>query len=1044
MKNDLHVPLDTWLATREPNASRNGWVGSPPPETSIATNGTRNSASDISSQTPYRPRTAQGKSRLNIVDQGGTNVATWNVLTLNQPGSKLLLAKELKKYKVTIAGVTETHLPGHGEEDIGEGRTLLWSGGSQRRGGVGLVLNSAARRALLSFKPVSPRLLTARLDGKHGKITVITCYAPTNDADEEDKDDFYNLLSSELSSVPPHDYLLLLGDLNASVSNESGLWDLAVGPVTVDSLNDNGERLLNCCLAHNLTIANTWFQRPNIAKYTWYSNDGSTKKMLDYIILRRRWLSSVQNCRTYRGAELGNTDHRLVAAKIKLRLKAMKNSQSSRKIDAGRIQQDPALAERYHVEISNRFEVLGQCDDSEVAWKSFKENTLAAATDVVGMRQRKKKDWISNHSLAIIELRREARLGGDMATYRLLNKERNSMLHKDRKAFIDSKASELQEAAKKKDSGATYKILRELSGQHTQTTPYLRSASGENIYDQSQCLRQWEDHFEKLLNSDPPDQTDHELAAAAATTIPAPDGPEFTAEEIKAATRKLKNNKAPGICGLTSEFLKNGGPAMILWLQMLFNLVWHSEKIPSDWKKGLLVPIYKRKGSKAECINYRGITLLSVPGKLFAMLLLKRATRYLHALRRPQQAGFMPGRSTTEQIHTIRQLVEKTLEYKRKAYIAFVDFRSAFDTVDRQSLWLILQSAGVPTKIVRLLKELYNNTESAVIVNGRPSGYFKIKNGVRQGCAAAPELFNCVIDHILNKTQQVQPFGIGFAGRVLSDVDFADDVALICENISDLKTTLETLASAAEKFGLKINWSKTKIMPVEKTPSNPLSSVEICGQTVEVVKQFTYLGSIVCSNGSLDAEISARAAKANSVFGRLLKTVFHKPQISRLTKARIYSASVASVMLYSAETWSLTQTQTLKVDAIQTKHLRKIERSRWPDRVRNSEILRSFKLPPLSEQLESRSLRWYGHLLRLPAQTPARLIFDFDPAANGWRRPRGRPRTRWADVIRDRLASRNINPAEVTTLALNRPLWRRLTALTTGSLYAGDAAEQEL
>jgi hypothetical protein len=290
----------------------------------------------------------------------------------------------------------------------------------------------------------------------------------------------------------------------------------------------------------------------------------------------------------------------------------------------------------------------------------------------------------------------------------------------------------------------------------------------------------------------------------------------------------------------------------------------------------------------------------------------------------------------------------------------------------------------------------------------------------------------------------VQPFGIGFAGRVLSDVDFADDVALICENISDLKTTLETLASAAEKLGLKINWSKTKIMPVEKTPSNPLSSVEICGQTVEVVKQFTYLGSIVCSNGSLDAEISARAAKANSVFGRLLKTVFHKPQISRLTKARIYSASVASVMLYSAETWSLTQTQTLKVDAIQTKHLRKIERSRWPDRVRNSEILRSFKLPPLSEQLESRSLRWYGHLLRLPAQTPARLIFDFDPAANGWRRPRGRPRTRWADVIRDRLASRNINPAEVTTLALNRPLWRRLTALTIGSLYAGDAAEHEL
>ncbi|KAK2727670.1 hypothetical protein QYM36_008230 [Artemia franciscana] len=77
------------------------------------------------------------------------------------------------------------------------------------------------------------------------------------------------------------------GDMNASISSESCLDDFAVGPVTVDSLKDNGERMLNCCLAHNLTIANTWSQRPNIAKYTWYSNNGSTKKMLDYIIICR-------------------------------------------------------------------------------------------------------------------------------------------------------------------------------------------------------------------------------------------------------------------------------------------------------------------------------------------------------------------------------------------------------------------------------------------------------------------------------------------------------------------------------------------------------------------------------------------------------------------------------------------------------------------------------------------------------------------------------------------------------------------------------------
>ena len=93
MKKDLHVLLDIWLTTGEPNEPRDGWVGSPLPETPIAMNGTRNSASNISSQSPSRPRTPQKRTPLNIINQGGINVAIWNVLTLNQPGSKLLLAK---------------------------------------------------------------------------------------------------------------------------------------------------------------------------------------------------------------------------------------------------------------------------------------------------------------------------------------------------------------------------------------------------------------------------------------------------------------------------------------------------------------------------------------------------------------------------------------------------------------------------------------------------------------------------------------------------------------------------------------------------------------------------------------------------------------------------------------------------------------------------------------------------------------------------------------------------------------------------------------
>ena len=141
------------------------------------------------------------------------------------------------------------------------------------------------------------------------------------------------------------------------------------------------------------------------------------------------------------------------------------------------------------------------------------------------------------------------------------------------------------------------------------------------------------------------------------------------------------------------------------------------------------------------------------------------------------------------------------------------------------------------------------------------------------------------------------------------------------------------------------------------------------------VKQFTYLGSIVCSNRNLDAEISARVAKANAIFGRLLRPIFHKPQISRLAKASIYSSSVSSVVLHSSETSPLTQSQMMKIDAVQTKHLRKIEHVRWLDRVRNTDILRSFKLPPLSEQLESCWLRCYGIYFAYPLKQQSDLYW---------------------------------------------------------------------
>ncbi|KAK2723051.1 hypothetical protein QYM36_003294, partial [Artemia franciscana] len=102
----------------------------------------------------------------------------------------------------------------------------------------------------------------------------------------------------------------------------------------------------------------------------------------------------------------------------------------------------------------------------------------------------------------------------------------------------------------------------------------------------------------------------------------------------------------------------------------------------------------------------------------------------------------MPGRSTMEQIFTMQQLIEKTREFQQKAYVAFVDFKATFNSVDLQSLWLILKTTGLPAKYCNLFERLHKGTESCMQINGRHSSSFEINTGVRQGCAAAPELFN--------------------------------------------------------------------------------------------------------------------------------------------------------------------------------------------------------------------------------------------------------------------------------------------------------------
>jgi len=229
---------------------------------------------------------------------------TWNVRTLLAPGAAKMLVAELQKGRVSIMGLQEVRWPDAGEMSVAD-HTILWSGppeGTVKQAGVALVLDKSASASLKSWDPVSSRLLTARLAHHLGSMTVIVAYAPTEDGDDAAKDEFYQRLEQAVQRAGQADLILCLGDFNAVSGTARDGYRSVVGPFGSGSPNNNTDRLLTFCLGAGLRLAGSWFQRRNIHRNTWYSNDGRTVKEIDHVLVNARW-KAVQNCRVYRSME---------------------------------------------------------------------------------------------------------------------------------------------------------------------------------------------------------------------------------------------------------------------------------------------------------------------------------------------------------------------------------------------------------------------------------------------------------------------------------------------------------------------------------------------------------------------------------------------------------------------------------------------------------------------------------------------------------------------------------------------------------------------
>ena len=152
---------------------------------------------------------------------------------------------------------------------------------------------------------------------------------------------------------------------------------------------------------------------------------------------------------------------------------------------------------------------------------------------------------------------------------------------------------------------------------------------------------------------------------------------EITREEVKRALNEIQGGKASGMDGVRVEMLKEGGVTIFEWLVRVFNICFMLSVVPVDWVLACLVLLYKGKGDVHECRNFRGISLLSVVGKVYGKILINRISDKTENVIAEVQSGFRRGRGCTDQVFIVRQICEKYLGKGKDVYFAFLDLEKA-------------------------------------------------------------------------------------------------------------------------------------------------------------------------------------------------------------------------------------------------------------------------------------------------------------------------------------------------------------------------------
>ncbi|CAH8868299.1 unnamed protein product [Trichobilharzia szidati] len=507
-----------------------------------------------------------------LAPKGKVCVETWNVRTMYKIGKASQIANEMKRYGIQVLGICESRWNGNGFIKLSTGESVIYFGHTEdnhmHTEGVAIMMSPTATKALMQWEAISPRIMTARFNSKGRKMSVIQCYAPTNNADLEKKEEFYRQLQATMDNIPVRDIKILMGDMNTKLGSDNTGRELIMGREALGEMNENGELFADFCAFNQLVIGGSVYKHKDIHKATWVSPDGRTKNQIDFISMLLKEVeaqpaqhkSKKRNRCWLRPRTMDNPNQ------IKSFQRNRSCSRPQAKFNTQKLK-DQDTKDIFTASIKDKAETQINTSEKvsvEKHWNNLKTVWSETCMEVLGRKKGQDKQWLTTDTWRLIEERgtvkqkilqcTDEQQKQDLnASYKTLNKRVKKSAREDKRKYYEAMASKAEQAAGKGDLSTLYQTTRYLWGKSLTQIKPVKDDNGKSLTKELEQRKHWAEHFKRLLNRPPP--TTRPTIPKTETELPVNTNPPTKSEVLK-AIKMLKAGKAAGPDGILAEALK--------------------------------------------------------------------------------------------------------------------------------------------------------------------------------------------------------------------------------------------------------------------------------------------------------------------------------------------------------------------------------------------------------------------------------------------------------------------------------------------------------